>query len=400
MNLLEIEAAAEAIKGAVVRTPLVHSAVLSELSGADIYIKFENLQFTASFKERGALNKLLSLNDTEKAAGVIGMSAGNHAQALAYHARRLGLAATIVMPKDTPRVKVQGTENFGAEVILDGESLSEAADAAQVICSERGLTFVHPYDDHEIIAGQGTVGLEMLEEQPELDAIVVPIGGGGLAAGIATAAKGLKPEIGIIGVESERYPAFTKALKSLPFDVGGVTLAEGIAVKRPGQLTLPIVKALVDEIILVSEEQLERAVSLYITVEKTVAEGAGAATLAAVLATPDRFKGKRVGIVLSGGNIDSRILASVLMRDLVHEGQIAELRVQIRDMPGALAEVATIVSGQGGNILEVHHRRMFAQTQVRETEIDLVVESRDKENMQEIITALASAGFEVSLHHR
>lgn len=250
------------------------------------------------------------------------------------------------------------------------------------------------------MAGQGTVGLEMLEDDPGLEVIVVPIGGGGLAAGIATAAKGVKPEIEIVGVESERYPAFSQALQNLPVEIGGVTLAEGIAVKRPGEHTLPIVQALVDDIILVSEEQLERAVSLYITIEKTVAEGAGAATLAAVLAARQRFQGKRVGIVLSGGNIDSRILASVLMRDLVHQGQIAELRGRIRDMPGALAQIATIVSGEGGNILEVHHRRMFAQTQIRETELDLVVEARDRENMQDIVAALHHAGHKVRFPDR
>jgi threonine dehydratase len=397
MKLSAIKAAAASIRDVVVRTPLVHSTVLSELAGADIYVKFENLQFTGSFKERGALNKLISLDAGQKAAGVIAMSAGNHAQAVAYHAQRLGIVATIVMPADTPRIKVRQTEHFGAEVIIEGESLSEAADVAQEIGKKRGMTFVHPYDDVAVIAGQGTIGLEMLEDAPELDAIAVPIGGGGLMAGIATAAKALKPKIEIIGVESERYPAITRALHGQSIDVGGITLAEGIAVKRPGERTLPIIKDLVDDIILVSEEQLERAVSLYITIEKTVAEGAGAATLAAMLPAPDRFQGKRVGIVLSGGNIDTRILASVLMRDLVHRGLIAELRIQIRDMPGALADVSSIVSGEGGNILEVHHRRMFAQTQVRETEIDLVVESRDPENMQEIIAGLERAGYKVRI---
>ncbi|MFN3231778.1 MAG: threonine ammonia-lyase [Alphaproteobacteria bacterium] len=397
VSLSDIERAADAIRPAVTVTPFLRSVTLSQLTGAQIYLKFENLHFTASFKERGALNKLLSLDQRQKAAGVIAMSAGNHAQAVAYHAGRLGIAATIVMPRDTPLVKVRNTEALGASVILYGDALDEATDHASKLAIEQGLTFVHPFDDPAVIAGQGTAGLEMLQSEPGLDVILVPVGGGGLIGGIASAAKALKPEIQMIGVEAARYPCVTAALRGEEAVAGGATIAEGIAVKRPGKLTLDIIRDKVDDMLIVTEAQIERAISLLITIEKTVVEGAGAVGLAAVIAEPDRFRDQKVGLVLSGGNIDTRLLAAVLMRDLVNQGQIAQLRLTIPDRPGALAEVAAIIGEAGGNILEVQHNRLFSETQVKEADLELALEGRDHQHIHRIVDALTARGFAVRL---
>ncbi|MDX1581189.1 MAG: threonine ammonia-lyase [Alphaproteobacteria bacterium] len=395
--LADIERAAAAIKGQVVSTPCLPSLTLSRQFGCEIFIKFENQQFTSSFKERGALHRLQLLSEEERARGVVCMSAGNHAQAVAYHAARLGIEATIVMPKATPNEKILRTEDHGAHVVVTGDSLEESDAAAHKLEREKGLVFIHPYDDEAVIAGQGTIALEMMEQQPDLEVVVVPIGGGGLISGVATAAKALKPEIEVVGVEAARYPSFFQALGGEPVETGGATIAEGIAVKQPGKLTLPIVRDLVDGIVLAPEQALERAVSLFITVEKSVAEGAGAAGLAAILSEPERFRGRKVGIILCGGNIDSRVLASVLMRDLVHQGRIAQLRVQIVDTPGALADIAEVIGEEGGNIIEVNHRRLFSAAQVRETEIDVVMEARDPEHMQRIVHAIQRLGTTVRL---
>ncbi len=396
MMLTDVETAADAIRGAVSETPFHHSVILSAITGAELWIKFENLQFTASFKERGALNRLLGLSPAERAAGVVAMSAGNHAQAVAYHASRLGIAATIVMPRDTPEVKVSATRAHGAAVVLEGAGLAEAETEARRLAA-RGLVLVHPYDDPAVIAGQGTVALEMLAARPDLDALVVPVGGGGLIAGMATAAKALRPDIEIWGVEAERYPGMDAELRgAAPAPFAG-TIAEGIAVKHPGALTLPIVRELVDGIILVSETRLEQAIALYVTIEKTVAEGAGAAALAGILAQPERFRGRKVGLVLSGGNIDTRLLASVLMRDLVHQGRIARLRIDIPDRPGVLAAVAGAIGEAGGNILEVQHNRIFSHTQAKETDLEVVIEARDPAHLSAIVGALSAEGFRVRL---
>ncbi len=397
VSLSDIQAAADAIKDALAPTPLLRSVTLSQVTGAEIYLKFENLQFTASFKERGALNKLQRLSEAERGAGVIAMSAGNHAQAVARHAGMLGIEATIVMPRDTPYVKVRNTEAFGATVVLEGESLTEAADKAAALSTEKNLTFIHPYDDPAIIAGQGTIGLEMLAEVPALDAVLVPVGGGGLISGIGVAAKALNPGIQVIGVEAARYPCVTAALSGEDALAGGATIAEGIAVKRPGALTLQIIRDKVDDLQIVTEAQIERAISLLIAIEKTVVEGAGAVGLAAILAEPDRFKGRKVGIVLSGGNIDTRLLAAVLMRDLVNQGQIAQLRLTIPDRPGALAQVAVCIGEAGGNILEVQHNRLFSETQVKEADLELALEGRDHRHIHRIVDALSAEGFAVRL---
>jgi threonine dehydratase len=395
--LADMEAASAAIRDAVLETPFHHSVTLSVIAGAELYVKFENLQFTASFKERGALAKLLSLSAAERAAGVVAMSAGNHAQAVAHHARRLGIGATIVMPEDTPEVKVSATKLHGAAVVLRGASLSEAEDHARDLAREQGLTLVHPYDDPVVIAGQGTVALEMLAARPDLDALVVPIGGGGLIAGMAVAAKAIKPDIEVWGVEAARCPSAWNALKGLPPVTAAGTVAEGIAVKRPGSLTLPIIRDRVDGIILAGETELERAIALYVTIEKTVAEGAGAAALAGLLAEPERFRGRKVGVVLSGGNIDTRLLASVLMRDLVHQGRIARLRIDIPDRPGVLAAVAGAIGEADGNILEVQHNRIFSHTQAKETDLEVVIEARDPGHLEAIVGALSAEGFRVRL---
>jgi threonine dehydratase len=359
ITLTEIEAARKALVGQVLRTPMLPAPRLSELTGARVHVKYENLQVTNSFKDRGAFVKLSSLSAAERVRGVIAMSAGNHAQAVAYHARRLGIKATIVMPETTPFVKVEATRAHGADVVLDGDGVSEAQARAEAIAHERGLAFVHPYDDERIIAGQGTIALEMLEEVPDLDVLVVPIGGGGLISGNAIAARGARPGIEIIGVECALYPSMRNALKRENRPMGGPTLAEGIAVKNVGTLTLPVVRELVSDVLLVDEAHLERAVNLYLTLQKTMAEGAGAAGLAAMLADPARFAGRNVGLILCGGNIDPRILASIMVRELERSDRIVSFRLTIADRPGVLGPIATLLGELGANILEIGHRRLF-----------------------------------------
>lgn len=397
ITLSDIRNAEEQLSGEIVETPTVHSRTLSALAGCDVVLKLENLQYTGSFKDRGALIKLLSLSKNERDAGVIAVSAGNHAQGVAYHAQRLGIPATIVMPESTPFVKVRHTEAFGAKVVLHGEDLAEAATFADTLMNQERLTFVHPYDDPAIIAGQGTTALEMLEADPALDAILVPIGGGGLISGIAIAVKAFRPKIQVIGVEAELYPSMYQSLRGLPPTSNGQTIAEGIAVKTPGKLTKEIVGRLVDDILLIGEGAMERAVQLLLEIEKTVAEGAGAAPLAAVLENRERFSGKRVGLVISGGNIDSRLLASILMRGLIREGRIVRLRVETRDIPGALGHVAQVIGEKGANIVEIYHQRLFHDVPIRLAELDVVLETRDPAHVADIIAGLGGAGFPARL---
>ncbi len=394
LSLDDVRSAAARIAGAVERTPCLHSRTLSKLTGAEVWLKFENLQFTASFKERGALNKLLSLDEAARRRGVIAMSAGNHAQGVAYHAARLGVRAVIVMPRGTPNNKVRSTQVLGAEVILQGDTLADAARHARELEARDRLTFVHPYDDTAIIAGQGTVALEMLEQAPDLDLLVVPIGGGGLISGMTIAAKALKPAIEVVGVEPKAYCAMYQRLKGLPVNVGGDTIAEGLAVRDVGELPFSFVKAFVKEILLVEEETIERAIVSLIEIEKTVAEGAGAAGLAALLEHPARFAGKRVGIPICGGNIDSRILSAVLMRGLVREGKLVRLRVTMPDIAGSLAKVAGMIGAAGGNIVEVQHQRMFGTASVKSPEVEFLIETRDREHTLAIIATLERNGVE------
>jgi threonine dehydratase len=396
VTLETIRAAAEAIAGQLVETRQRPSQTLSEILGCDIILKFENRQFTASFKERGALNKLLHLGAVERARGVIAMSAGNHAQGVAYHASRLGIPATIVMPKNTPNMKVEHTLAHGASVLLEGDSLAEASAFAHNKAEAEGLVFVHPYDDPHVIAGQGTIALELLGAYPEIDCLVVPIGGGGLISGIATAAKALKPGIEVIGVQTALYPSMKQALAGEPITVGGSTIAEGIAVKQPGHLTREIVARAVDDILLVEEAAIERAIALLINVEKTVAEGAGAAGIAAILSHPARFRGKTVGTVLCGGNIDQRLLASVLLRDLVSLGRLARLRITLGDKAGELARVAGLIGEAGGNIVDVAHQRVFSHLPAKDALIEVAVETRDDAQLADIIAHLGNAGYPVT----
>ena len=393
VGLAEIEAARRVLAGHVLRTPMLPAPRLSALTGAQVFVKYENLQVTNSFKERGARVKLASLSEAERRRGVIAMSAGNHAQAVAYHASLLGIAATIVMPVTTPFVKVAATKAYGACVLLDGEGVSEAQARAEAEAKAQGLIWVHPYDDPAVIAGQGTIALEMLEEVPDLDTLVIPIGGGGLISGIATAAKAIKPGIEIVGVESALYPSMWNAIQSAQRAMGGATLAEGIAVKNVGALTQPIIRALVSDILLVDEEHIERAVNAYLTLQKTMAEGAGAAGLAAMLAEPGRFKGKRVGLVLCGGNIDPRILASIMIRELERESRIVSFRLTIADRPGLLGQIATMLGKLGANILEVDHRRMFLDVPAKGARLDVTVETRDAAHADEIFAAFEAEGF-------
>ena len=392
ISLRDIRAAAGRIAGAVERTPCLHSRTLSQLTGAEVWLKFENLQFTASFKERGALNKLLSLDAAVLRRGVIAMSAGNHAQGVAYHASRLGTRAVIVMPRGTPNNKVHGTQVLGAEVILEGDTLADAARHAHGLEKREGLAFIHPYDDPAIIAGQGTVALEMLEQAPELEALVVPIGGGGLIAGMAVAAKALKPGIEVLGVESKTWCAMYQRLKGLPVQVGGETIAEGLAVRDVGELPFSILKVFAKEILLVEEQTIERAIVSLIETEKTVAEGAGAAGLAALLEHPGRFAGKRVGIPVCGGNIDSRLLSAVLLRGLMRDGRLVRLRVTIHDVAGSLAMVAALIGEAGGNIVEVQHQRVFGTASAKSPEVEFMIETRDREHTQAILAALRAQG--------
>jgi threonine dehydratase len=394
ITVADVEAARRTIAGEVVRTPMLPAPKLSALTGADVYVKYENLQVTNSFKDRGAFNKLASLSPTARGRGVIAMSAGNHAQAVAYHAARLAIPATIVMPLTTPFVKVEATQAHGAEVVLEGESVAEAQIRAETIARERGLTLVHPYDDALVIAGQGTIALEMLEDAPDLDALVIPIGGGGLIAGNAIAARARKPAIEIVGAEAALYPSFWNALHGENRPLGGATLAEGIAVKNVGVLALPIVRELVSEIVLVDEAHLEQAVNAYLTLQKTMAEGAGAAGLAAMLAKPEKFRGCKVGLILCGGNIDARILASIMVRELEREDRIVSFRLTIPDQPGVLGQIATRLGQLGANILGVEHRRLFLDVPAKGAKLDVTVETRDRAHGARIFTALEGDGFQ------
>jgi threonine dehydratase len=391
----DIRAAAVRIDGAVIRTPMLVSQTLSEAVGAEVWLKFENLQFTAAYKERGALNKLLQLTAEERARGVIAASAGNHAQAVAYHAKRLGIPAVIVMPEGTPTIKVTQTEGHGARVVLHGKFVDDAFAKARELERENGYVFVHAFDDPQIIAGAGTVGLEMLEDAPDLDTIVVPIGGGGLMSGVSIAARALNPDIELIGVEAELYPSMKCAIQNCQMPSGGDTLAEGIAVKQPGELTSRILAEYANDVVLVSERDLERAVAMLAGIEKTVVEGAGAAGLAAMLAEPERYKGKKVATLLCGGNIDTHLLANVLVRDLVRQGRIARLRVAAQDRPGALAAITAKVYEAGANIIEVNHSRIFTRLPAKDTVIEVECEARDPAAIDDVVRRLEAAGFEV-----
>jgi threonine dehydratase len=394
-----IEVAAKTIAGEVEKTPALYSRTLSVLSGTDIFLKFENLQFTASFKERGALNKLKSLSQAERRRGVIAMSAGNHAQGVAYHAGRLGIPTTIVMPEGTPFTKVKHTRDFGARVTIHGQSLSDAFTRAQTIAAQENLVFVHPYDDPLVIAGQGTTALEYLDQLPQIDTLVVPIGGGGLISGMSIAARALKPAIRIYGVQTKLYPSMLNALKGESAPLGGQTIAEGIAVKAPGEIAKRVIAANVAEILLAGEAQIEAAVVKLLEIEKTVAEGAGAAALAAVLANPKLFAGRKVGIVISGGNIDMRLLSNVILRELAREGRILSLSVEIDDRPGVLANVAQIVGHAGGNILEVSHNRLLTGLSAKSADLGLFIEARDDTHAHEIVLVLEKAGYKVRVQH-
>ena len=393
VTIADIQAARRVIKDAVLRTPMLPAPRLSALTGADVYVKYENLQVTNSFKDRGALVKMTSLNDEERKRGVIAMSAGNHAQSVAYHAARLGIPATIVMPVTTPFVKVAATRSHGAEVVLDGESVAESQAVCERMQAERGYILVHPYDDPLIMAGQGTIALEMLEDVGDLDALVIPIGGGGLIAGNAIAAHAIKPSIEIVGAEAALYPSVWNALHNEHKAIGGPTLAEGIAVKNVGKLTLPVIRELVADVILVDEAHLERAVNAYLTLQKTMAEGAGAAGLAALLAKPERFKGKKVGLILCGGNIDPRILASIMVRELDRESRIVSFRLTIPDRPGVLGLISTRLGALGANILEVEHRRLLLDVPAKGAKLDVTIETRDAAHAAEIMAAMAADGY-------
>ena len=395
VTLADIEEAARLIEGQVVHTPFLPAPSLSRLTGADVWVKFENQQYVNSFKERGALTRLLDLSDEERARGVIAMSAGNHAQAVAYHASRLGIPATIVMPTTTPHVKVAATRSFGATVVLAGETIADAQVTVERLINERGLVLVHPYDDKRIIAGQGTIGLEILDKNAELDTIIVPIGGGGLISGIAVAVKAKAPEIEIIGVEAALYPSMYAELHGEEARCGGNTLAEGIAVKNVGKLTRKITQALVDDVVLVEEAAIERAVNAFLALQKTVAEGAGAAGLAAILQHPERFRGKRVGLVLCGGNIDPRLLASIIVRELAREGRMVAIRMGIPDRPGVLGEISTLIGEMDGNVVEVAHHRLFLDVPAKGAMLDVTMETRNNDHADEIIRALEGRGYEV-----
>jgi threonine dehydratase len=395
LTLDHVRAAHDRIRDSIVATPTLHSQTLSKLTGANIYLKFENLQFTAAFKERGALNAILLLSEEQRNKGVIAASAGNHAQGLSYHGTRLGISVTIVMPVPTPTVKVMQTESVGGKVVLFGETFDDAYKHARQLEAEQGLTFVHPFDDPNVAAGQGTVALEMLESIPSLDMLVVPIGGGGLLSGMGTAARALKPDIGLIGVQAELYPSMYALLNNLQMPCEGDTLAEGIAVKIPGALTSQVIGELVDEIVLVNEAELETAVSLLLQIEKTVVEGAGAAGLAAVMAHPEKFAGKNVGVVLCGGNIDTRLLANVLLRDLARSGRLARLRLTLQDRPGALFKVMRLFNEHNVNIIEIYHQRIFTTLPAKGLITDIECEARDANQLQGLVDGLNVAGYKV-----
>lgn len=393
ISLKNVRDAAQALDGHIVRTPCRRSITLSQMTGAELYLKFENQQFTASFKERGALNKLLSLDAAQRARGVIAMSAGNHAQGVAYHAKRLGIPATIVMPISTPFTKVQQTRLLGARVILEGKQLTESAAHARMLAKEENLLFVHPYDDPEIIAGQGTVALEMLIDFPQLEVLCVPIGGGGLLAGMAIAAKAMKPDIELIGVQTRAFPSMHAAIQGLEVDYAEQTIAEGIAVREPGKLTREIIEQWVSQILIVDDADIERAISLYVAIEKTVVEGAGAAGLAAVLAYPEIFAGRKTGLVICGGNIDTRLLGIVLQRQMVRERRLLTLRFESADQPGTLARIAGVIADVGGNIVDVTHHRLFLDVPAKAADLDFTVETRDAEHTAQLEAALQAAGM-------
>ena len=397
IELQDIERAAQRLHGQLLNTPFVASQTLSDITGAQVFLKFENLQFTASFKERGACNKLAQLTEAQAAAGVIAMSAGNHAQGVAYHAQRLKMRAVIVMPRFTPGVKVERTRGFGAEVILHGDTLDEARNYAVTMAEEQGLTFVHPYDDEAIAAGQGTVALEMLREVPDLDTLVVAVGGGGLIAGMATVAKALRPTIEVIGVQTARFPAMVNAIKGTDHPQGTSSIAEGIAVASPGKITREIIAKRVDDMVLVEEGDIEQALVMLLEVEKTLVEGAGAAGLAALLKYPERFKGRRIGLVLCGGNIDPLLLAAIIERGMVRAGRLARIRVSARDIPGSLARITATVAEAGANIDEVHHQRAFTTLSAQNVEVELVIQTRGHAHVAEVITVLCTAGFDAKV---
>jgi len=394
LELADIRQAAQRLEGQVLDTPCVESRTISQIAGAQVFLKFENLQFTASFKERGACNKLAQLSDEQRARGVVAMSAGNHAQGVAYHAQRLGLRAVIVMPRFTPGVKVERTRSFGAQIVLHGDTLDEARSHAMQLAEEQQLTFVHPYDDEAIVAGQGTVGIEMLAAVPDLDTLVVAVGGGGLIAGIAVAAKAIKPGIEVIGVQTLRFPNMFNAVKHQSLPQGASSIAEGIAVGTPGRITQEIIEKHVDDLVLVDEGDIEQAIVMLLEIEKTLVEGAGAAGLAALLKYPDRFQGRKVGLVLGGGNIDPLLLAAIIERGMVRAGRLARIRVSARDVPGSLARITAIVSEAGANIDEVHHQRAFTMLAAQNVDIELVVQTRGRDHIQDVIDALHAGGFQ------
>jgi len=398
VSLADIQAAREVISGHIANTPCLHSRTLSEITGANVYLKFENHQFTASFKERGALNKLTSLNASQRRAGVIAASAGNHAQGVSYHAKRMGVPSVIVMPRFTPNVKVDMTRRHGAEVVLFGDDFDEAKAHAFQLADQRGLTFVHPYDDEKVISGQGTIALEMLEAQPQLDMLCIAIGGGGLISGMSIAAKALKPEIEILGVETSRFPSMLAAIRGETPVFGASTIAEGIAVREPGKLTFDIVKKCVGDVVLVDEGDIEEAIVMLLEIEKTVVEGAGAASLAAMMQHRERFVGKHVGLVLCGGNIDPLMLAEIIQRGMVRSGRLARIKVELRDLPGALAKITSVIADANANIDEVHHQRTFTNLSVQSAEVEFVLKTRNAAHVDEIVAKLGAAGFTARAH--
>ncbi len=395
IQLKDIQNAADRLNGQILRTPCVASRTLSDITGAQVFLKFENLQFTSSFKERGACNKLVQIKNP--AAGVIAMSAGNHAQGVAYHAQRLGMKATIVMPRFTPGVKIERTRGFGAQIVLHGDTLDEARQHALTLANAQGLTFVHPYDDADIVTGQGTVALEMLQEVPELDALIIAVGGGGLIAGMATAAKAIKPSIEIVGVQTTRFPAMFNAVKGTDHPQGSNSIAEGIAVGTPGVIPTAIIKQRVDDLVLVDEGDIEQAIVMLLEVEKTLVEGAGAAGLAALLKYPERFQGKKVGLVLCGGNIDPLLLAAIIERGMVRAGRLARVRVSARDVPGSLATITATVAQAGANIDEVHHQRAFTTLSAQNVEIELVIQTRNREHIADVLAQLTAKGLQAQM---
>jgi threonine dehydratase len=397
VTFADIEAAARRLEGQVLDTPCVESKTLGQIVGAQVFLKFENLQFTASFKERGALNKLSAMVASgQPIKGVIAASAGNHAQGVAHHAERLGLRAVIVMPQHTPTVKVERTRGFGAEVVLHGETFDQARDRALQLAEDEGLTFVHPFDDELVIAGQGTIGIEMLRAQPQLDTLVIAVGGGGLISGVATAVRALKPGVQIVGVQTARFPAMVNTIKGTNHPQGASTIAEGIAVGQPGRITRELIRQQVDDLVLVDEGDIEQAIVMLLEIEKTLVEGAGAAGLAALLKDPARYQGRKVGLVLCGGNIDPMLLASILERGMVRAGRLARIRVAARDTPGVLARITGIVAEAGANIDEVHHQRAFSSLSVQNVEVELVLQTRNHAHVQDLVARLAAAGFEAA----